>query len=78
MDAETSEIIADTYVTEPTRYVQITKEEAIEAIINAYPAARTQEIGARLVWEPGGVTLSRFYPYWEVTVGASKYYVVEK
>ena len=36
-----------------------------------------KKIDARLVWEPGQLTLSRFYPYWEVTAGAKKYYAAE-
>ena len=73
IDAETSAVITSSYVKEPTRYVQISKAEAIEAVEGAPDGAE-----ARLVYKDAGPTSSAFYPYWEVTVGELKYDVVEK
>jgi len=78
IDAGTSAVIADSYVKEPVRYVQITKEEAIEAIAKEVPGAAKENMDARLVWQPGEVSSTPFYPYWEVTVGQNKYYVTGK
>ena len=73
VDGKTGEFKQASWVTEPTVYVQLTREEAIEEVIKAHPEATIS--GARLVWEPGGVTSSPFYPYWEVTAGEDTYYV---
>ena len=75
MDAKTSAIIADSYVDEPTRYIQITEAKAIERTAREYPSVTSENIDfISLVWEPGEATLSRFYPYWEIVAAGMKYY----
>ncbi|MBU4487925.1 MAG: hypothetical protein KKI13_02515 [Candidatus Omnitrophica bacterium] len=79
IDGEDGHFIQASYVEEPTRYVQISKEEAIQEVMESITKTATAvNIEARLIWKPGGPTASPFYPYWEVTVGDKKYYVVKK
>ena len=67
-----------TYVEEPVRYVQVTKEEAIAKVMESEPEIGIEDIDAKLVWEPGQLTSSQFYPYWEVSVGDVIYRVLGK
>ncbi|MCG2704883.1 MAG: Ig-like domain-containing protein [Candidatus Omnitrophica bacterium] len=79
VDKETGAFKEGSWVKEPTRYVQLSKQEAIEKVIELHPEAVTKNIDARLVWSPGAnMTSSPFYPYWEVTAGENKYYVIKK
>ncbi|MCG2704882.1 MAG: right-handed parallel beta-helix repeat-containing protein, partial [Candidatus Omnitrophica bacterium] len=78
VDASTSCIITTSYVKEPVRYIQLTKEEAIAQIVKSKPELRNKDIEARFVWEPGKVTESPFYPYWEVTAEGKNYYIWEE
>ena len=78
VDAVDGHFLEGSCVKEATRYIQITKEEAIAKVIGLNPMLEGQEIDAQLVWERGGLTASLFYPYWEVTTCGEKYYVLEK
>ena len=78
VDAVDGHFMEASYVEEPTIYVQISKDEAIQKVKESLPDVKDENIEAVLVWEPGGMTLSSFYPYWEVKVGDAKYYVLKK
>jgi len=75
IDAEDGHFIQATCVGEPIRYVQATKEDVIGKLVELYPNA---QIDAQLVWEPGGKSLSPFYPYWEITVDGKKFTVKKR
>ena len=78
VDAENGYLMQASWVKEPTRYIQLTKEEAIAKVLEKHPEYDGEYIYARLVWQPGEVTHSPFYPYWEVTIGEKRYYVVQR
>lgn len=76
VDAKDGHFVQASYVNKPTRYIQMTKEEAIERVTKDHPEATTNNIKTRLVWKAGELTASPFHPYWEVTAGAKIYHVV--
>jgi len=78
VDARDGHFLQASYVNEPTRYVQIQKEQAIEKVISGYPELTGERIQVRLVWCPDGPTLSPFYPWWEVIAGEKRFYIVDK
>ena len=73
IDATTSVVTTTSYVEEPVRYVQLTKKEAVAKVIEDYPEVAYENIEARLVYEDGDTSPSRFYPYWEITAGEKIY-----
>ncbi|MBU4377412.1 MAG: carboxypeptidase-like regulatory domain-containing protein [Candidatus Omnitrophica bacterium] len=78
VDATDGHFLQGSCAKEPTRYIQLTKEEAIAEAIGQNPELDGQEINAQLIWERGGLTSSPFYPYWEVTAGGRTYLVSDK
>jgi hypothetical protein len=78
VDRELGYFKQGSWVEEPTKYLQVSKEEAIAKVVELYPEAAAKKTEARLVWEPNNLSSSPFYPYWEITAGEDKYYVIEK
>ncbi|MFC1624619.1 Ig-like domain-containing protein, partial [Candidatus Omnitrophota bacterium] len=54
------------WVKEPTRFIQIDREKAMALLCSEYPDLLNTELTAELIWEPGGYSLSPFYPYWRI------------
>ena len=65
------------WVDQPTRFIQVTKDNAIQLVLSANPALQNTAISAELVWQPGGPSQSPFYPYWQVTAGDVIYFVTQ-
>ncbi len=65
------------WVDKPTRFIQVTKDDAIQLVLSANPALQSASITAELVWQPSGPSQSPFYPYWQVTSGDLIYFVTQ-
>ncbi|UCB56525.1 MAG: right-handed parallel beta-helix repeat-containing protein [Candidatus Omnitrophota bacterium] len=61
------------WVDEPVRFIQISKEEAIEKVL-AQSEEEPAEIKAELVYSPE-LTTSPFYPVWRITTEDKTYYI---
>jgi len=60
---------------EPIIYRQPKREEIIGRLQQQYP---NLDVDARLVWRPGRVSKSPFYPYWEVRIGEKRLSIVKQ
>jgi len=78
IDAQTGSFKEASWVEEPTRFIQVSKEEAIALVLEQEPLLETTQLNIELVWEPGGVSVSPFYPYWKVTSNALSYIITQE
>jgi hypothetical protein len=68
------------WVEEPVRFIQVTKDEAIETVVAQFIGQEGQEIEepediqAGLVWSPE-LSNSPFYPVWKVSISGKSYYI---
>jgi len=65
------------WVKEPTRFIQVTKQKALELVMKELSFPENAETDVELVWEPGKLSLSPFYPYWKVVSGNMICYVTQ-
>jgi PKD repeat protein len=78
VDAQDGHFMQASYVKNPAGYLQITKEDAIKQVKENIPDVELEDVKVRLVWEPTIPNFSPFYPYWEVSVGNRRYYIMDK
>lgn len=65
------------WVDQPTRFIQVSKDNAVQLVLSANPALQSANINAELIWQPDGPSQSPFYPYWQVTSGDMVYFVTQ-
>ncbi len=78
VDAADGSFKEASWVEEPTRFIQVNKDEAIRLAESLDPLMHGAAIESELIWEPGSVSQSPFYPYWLLTSGDSAYYVTQE
>jgi len=77
LDAQDGSFQQASWVEEPTRFIQVTKDKAIELVLALNPGLAKAELDAGLVWQQGSVSNSPFYPYWEIDTGGGVYLVTQ-
>ncbi|MBI3601502.1 MAG: choice-of-anchor D domain-containing protein [Candidatus Omnitrophica bacterium] len=65
------------WVKDPARFVQVTRDQALELVFAQEPALQNAKVAIELVWQPNGYSSSPFYPYWKVTGGGKTYFVTQ-
>ena len=78
INAEDGSFKEASWVGEPTRFIQVTKDRATGLVISANPALQNADIKTELIWEPGGISQSPFYPYWKIASGNKVCFVTQK
>lgn len=88
IDAETGSFKEASWLEEPARFIQISKEKAIELAIaeKQIVFGQYQNVTAELVWRPQGLSpygeasrsVSPFYPYWRIILGDKIYFVTQQ
>jgi len=77
INAEDGSFKQASWVKEPTRFIQVTKQKALELVIKELSLSENAEVDVELVWEPGKCSQSPFYPYWKVIAGNMICYVTQ-
>ena len=78
IDAEDGSFQQASMVQAPVRFIQVSKEKALELVLAQSPQLQDTELTVELVWKPGGLSPSPFYPYWRITVGDQEYLITPK
>ncbi|MCK4821003.1 hypothetical protein KA005_34880, partial [bacterium] len=74
INAEDGSFQEASWVEESTRFIQVTREEAVALVLSENPHLESEELNIELIWEPGAVSPSPFYPYWRISSGSEVYY----
>ena len=77
IDSEDGSFAEASWTKAPTRFVQINREKAEEILLLKYPNMRNQALCSELIWEPGNISNSPFYPYWNIVAGGGAYFVTQ-
>ena len=77
INAENGSFEEASWVEEPTRFIQISREKAIEMVLSENADLLNMELNAELIWEPNSYSQSPFYPYWKVISGNEIYFVTQ-
>lgn len=79
IDAQDGSFEEASWVEEPVRFIQVTKEKAIKLVISEETTLQNTALDAELIWQPGGFSQSPFYPYWKVfSTNGQIYFVTQK
>ncbi len=78
IDAQDGSFKEASWVEEPTRFIQVTEERAMELILSKDPELQNTNLNIELIWQPGGYSQSPFYPYWKATSDDKIYFVTQK
>ena len=65
------------WVEAPTRFVQVSRGKAAEILLFGYPNLQNDKLSFELVWKPGKISSSPFYPYWRAVSEPSVYYITQ-
>jgi hypothetical protein len=77
IDSETGSFEEASWVQNPTRFVQIGKDKARELLLSNYPDLFDKKLDFELIWQPGAISNSPFYPYWKILSGNRVYFVMQ-
>ncbi len=77
IDAKDGSFKAASWVEEPTRFIQVSKDKAIEFLLSEYPHLQNAGLNAELIWQPNGPSESPFYPYWRIISAGEIYFVTQ-
>lgn len=77
VDSETGSFEEASWVQTPTRFVQIGKDKAEGLLLSKYPYLVNEKLTFELIWQPGAIANSPFYPYWKVLSGNKTYFVTQ-
>jgi hypothetical protein len=77
IDAADGSFKEASWVTTSTRFIQVTKAEALRLASSVNCILQNDGTTAELVWEPGGPSQSPFYHYWKITAGSIVYFVTQ-
>ncbi|MDP3791304.1 MAG: hypothetical protein Q8R38_04595 [Candidatus Omnitrophota bacterium] len=77
IDSQDGSFKEASWVEVPSRFVQINREKAIGLLTLKYPNLRNEELCSELVWEPGKISNSAFYPYWKIVSKGNIYIVTQ-
>ncbi|MDD5174143.1 MAG: Ig-like domain-containing protein [Candidatus Omnitrophica bacterium] len=77
IDSETGSFEEASWVKTPTRFVQIGKNKARELLLLKYPDMSDRKLDFELIWQPGAISDSPFYPYWKILSGSRVYFVTQ-
>ncbi|MFH1504404.1 MAG: S8 family serine peptidase [Candidatus Omnitrophota bacterium] len=75
IDAQDGSFKQASWVKEPTRFVQIDKEEAAELLLLEHSHLCGSQLNIELAWKPQGYSESPFYPYWKISANNEIYFV---
>jgi len=77
INAEDGSFKEASWVEEPTRFIQVNREKAVQAVLSKMPNSQNIILSAELIWEPGVISDSPFYPYWRVVLANEIYFVTQ-
>jgi hypothetical protein len=78
IDAENGVFEQASWVKEPERFVPVTPERAIDILTEHDPYICKHYLEPELVWAPGAVSESPFYPYWKIRTRDKVYFISQK
>ena len=78
IDSVTGSFEEASWVQTPTRFIQIGKKQAGALALSKYPDLSGQKLSLELIWQPGDISSSPFYPYWKISSGNRVYFVTQK
>lgn len=77
IDAQTGAFKQASWTEEPTKFIPINEQTAIEILLSKYPLLLNADLTAELVWQPDSLSPSPFYPYWRISVSNQTYFITQ-
>ncbi|MCX5713243.1 MAG: hypothetical protein NT033_00175, partial [Candidatus Omnitrophica bacterium] len=77
IDSEDGSFRDASWVEAPARYVQVGRNEARDILLQKYPDLKDKRLYSELIWEPGDISSSPFYPYWKIIACGRGYLVTQ-